>query len=188
MTPLSPAATEESGLPPREQRRPALRSSPCRERPSLTLLLSDLLISGGFGGSECLYSPPSGTTVLLLAHRGSSFTRIIVSSSLLNLPHTLYHEFWFLPLEFFDVLFNHVTPPLFYPFSFPLAKYIRYKFVSLEYKVFCVSTFTLFAPFTSVQPTLLCLLMISITTRVTCSSPCLEKAAFYTIHCLKKNS
>ena len=32
---------------PREQRRPAFRSSPCGERPSLTRLLSDLLISGG---------------------------------------------------------------------------------------------------------------------------------------------
>lgn len=47
VTPWSPASTEESGLPPREQRRPALRSSPCGERPSLTRLVSDLLISGG---------------------------------------------------------------------------------------------------------------------------------------------
>ncbi|KAI5226014.1 Mitogen-Activated Protein Kinase Kinase Kinase 12 [Manis pentadactyla] len=66
-------------------------SSPCGERPSLTRLLFDLLISGGFGGSENLNSPPQEP--LLFAHRGSSFIRIIVASSLSLAPHTLYHEF-----------------------------------------------------------------------------------------------
>ncbi|KAM4811013.1 uncharacterized protein ACH125_023985 [Urocitellus parryii] len=48
----------ESGLPPREERRPALRSSRGGgERPWLTRLPSDLLISGGFRGCEYLYSP-----------------------------------------------------------------------------------------------------------------------------------
>lgn len=50
VTPWSPAATEEAGLLPREQRRPALPSSPCGERPWYTGLLSDRSISGGFRG------------------------------------------------------------------------------------------------------------------------------------------
>lgn len=88
-TPWSPAATEEPGLLPRAQSRPALRSSPCGDRPSHTGLLSDLSISGGIRGRE---QPPTGTTVFLLIHQASFFTRIIPASSLSLPPHTRYHE------------------------------------------------------------------------------------------------
>lgn len=47
VTAWSLASTEESGLPPRARRRPAFRSPPCGERPSLTRLLPALLLSGG---------------------------------------------------------------------------------------------------------------------------------------------
>lgn len=128
-----------NAVPLHQQRHPALQSLlALRERTSPTGPLSDPLISRDFLGSKCLHTPhhstPLGTTVLPLSHRRSSFTRIILTSSLSHPSHTLHHKFWFLPMKFFDVFFNHMMPPLVYPFSFPVAKYIRHKF---EKKIMC---------------------------------------------------
>lgn len=114
----------------RERRHPELWSSPCGERPSLLGLLFDPFENfRRFQRLRGLYITPHRN------YRTSVDSGRIIRQDYFNTvtePSTPYPpsltSLDFYHWNFFDAFFNHVIPPPVYLFSFPVAKYIRYKF------------------------------------------------------------